>query len=216
MIKSLLYTNLNHYKNTIKFLIGIQIPENYINIVNLKSEFTKLKLPNNEFFFQVTKPNFKELKFKFKKLNPIIGVNSFVLGYVAKIIDIYISHSSIYYIKNKISTRIFFQSILNNFYNLSSDEILYFLILNNKNLVNNINPNLSTLNFGIGSFAALYDYSSFLNNNKNFNTYLSYYLNSSHKKYLIKRIENNLIDNIYCKKLYINDLYINSITNYKL
>jgi len=208
-----LFKNLNFYRNSILFFVGIQIPDNYENIKNFQYEFTKLELPNRKFFFQITKPNFSEIKFKFIKLDLVLGVNSFVLGYISKIIDIYISYSLNYHVQNKYQTHKFYELIFDDLYCVPGNEILDFLILNNKSLVENKNANKSLLNFGIGSFAALYDYSTFLKNNNKFNTFLGCYLNNENKKLLIRNIEKILIDNIYKKKLLLSDLFINNINH---
>ena len=103
-----------------------------------------------------------------------------------------------------------FKSILKDFYLINSQEILCNIMQNNYYFIKQENADPTTLEFGLGSFAALSDYLSF--EQKKFPLIENLYLYlTNNKKMVMKNIElelNNLIEN---DEIYKNDLYISTL-----
>jgi len=199
-------------KNTILYFLGMQIPENYKYLINFQINLKKL-INSGQYFNQIVTPNFSDLNYKFKKLDPILGVNTFVIGYIAKIIDINILNILP---KTKLSPsnikKIYFDT-LDKIYNVNGSEILNYIIFNNKNLTLNKNIHKFTLNFGVGSFAAILDYIEFQKYNNLNQVHLYNFLKEKDNENLINKLNATLYVQFNNKEIDKNKLFINSLCN---
>ena len=212
MSDKIISSNSKICKNTILYFLGMQMPENYKYLINFQINLKKI-IYSGRHFNQIVTPNLSELNYNFKKLDPISGVNTFVIGYIAKIIDINIlnilpnSKLSPSYIK-KIYT-----DILDKFYNTNGSEILDYIIFNNKNLTLNKNLYKFTLDFGVGSFAAILDYIEFEKYNNLSQVHLYNFLKEKDNTNLINKLEATLYVQFNNNEIKKNQLSINSLCN---
>jgi hypothetical protein len=201
--------NLEICKNTILYLLAIQIPGNS-KILNYKSKITKGTSPASTNFYQIVSPNLIMNNQKFTKLNIIDAADTFVKGYIAKMTDIYIMNNYTKFIAKKSQVPSMYRSVLNNFYFLSGSELLYYITLDNEQFIGNDYADTGIQRFGLGSFAALYDYENFEKNNLSLPNFLNLYL-TKNKDLIIQILEDKLIDHINKKEIYKNDLYITTL-----
>lgn len=201
--------NLEICKNTILYILSIQIPGNF-NIAKLKPRITIGISPASTNFYQIEKPNLIMNNQKFTHIELFDAADTFVLGYLAKLIDIYVMNNYSKFIAKKSQIPCMYRSILNNFYSLSGGEILHYIITDNEQFIENDNAGLNIQRFGIGSFAALHDYQKFENNKAVYPKFLNLYL-TKHKDIIIKILEERLIEQIDKKEIYKNDLYITTL-----
>ena len=202
--------NLEICKNTILYLLAIQIPNN-TNINKLKNKISKGISPTSNFFYQIEEPNLITSNQKFVHIDLIEGADKFVFGYVSKLIDIYIMNNYSKFIVKRIQILSMFKSVFHYFYKLSGSEMLHYLVVDNQEFIENDDANLNIQRFGLGSFAALYDYQKFEENKTYLPEFLSLYLIKS-KQLIINTLEKKLIAQINNKEIYKNDLYITTIS----
>ena len=202
--------NLEICKNSILYLLSIQIPGN-INLLEIKPNITRGISPASTFFNQIEKPNMILKEEKIIKLDLLSGADKFVLGYISKIIDIYIMNNYSKFIAKNSQIPLMFRSIFQNFYKLNGSEMLHYLILDNQEFIENDNAGLSIQRFGLGSFAALFDYQKFEDECLSKPEFLFLYLTSNKDK-IINILEEQLVYQINKKEIYKNDLYITTIS----
>ena len=202
--------NLNTCKNTILYQLALQIPGNRERIFRCDPKITCVKSSTGKIVKQVLNPNFVLFEKELVKLDLIDGVDAFVIGYLAKIIDVGVMNNYHKFITKNIQVPLMFKSILKDFYLINSQEILCNIMQNNYYFIKQENADPTTLEFGLGSFAALSDYLSF--EQKKFPLIENLYLYlTNNKKMVMKNIElelNNLIEN---DEIYKNDLYISTL-----
>ena len=210
MNNSIILKNLNLCKNTILYLLAIQIPGNRKQLLESSPKVIQLNSSAGTIFKQVANPNFTYLELKLINLDLVDGVDAFVIGYLAKTIDIGIMNNYQKFIAKNTQIPLMFRSIINNFYVIDGSEILCNIIQNNHYFIRQTAPDSTTLKFGLGSYAALNDYIKFEKNSSFFPKYLHLYL--THKKNIIMSdIEEQLNHEIYNKTIYKNDLFITTL-----
>ena len=87
MTNCIILKNLEICRNTILYLLAIQIPGNE-NIFNFKFKISKGVSPVNSYFNQIEEPNLTIRNYKLARLELIQGADKFVFGYFSKLIDI--------------------------------------------------------------------------------------------------------------------------------
>ena len=202
--------NLEICKNTILYLIGIQIPGNK-NLLNFKAKISRGVSPATTYFNQVEEPNLIMSDYKMVEVDLVDGADKFVIGYISKFIDIYVMNNYNKFITKNSQVPPMFRSILKNFYNLKGSEMLHYVVLDNQEFIENDNANLNVQRFGLGSYAALYDYQKFEDNKNSKPEFLYLYL-TKQKNIIINILEERLIEQIKNKEIYKNDLYITTIS----
>ena len=202
--------NLEICRNTILYLLANQIPGNE-NINDDKIKITKGVSPILSNFYQIEKPNLILKDTVLIKVDLIQGADKFVFGYISKLIDIYIMNNYPKFIAKKSQIPSMFKSVLNNFYSIKGSEILQYLIVDNHEFIENDNANKNIQKFGLGSYAALFDYQKFEDNLNCKPEFLFLYLTKK-KDIIINILEENLIHQINKKEIYKNDLYIITIS----
>jgi hypothetical protein len=88
MNNSIILKNLDLYKNTIIYLLAIQIPGNREQLLESSPKVIQLNSSARTIFKQIANPNFTYLEQKLINLDLVDGVYAFVIGYLAKTIDI--------------------------------------------------------------------------------------------------------------------------------
>ena len=202
--------NLEKCKNTILYLLAIQIPGNEA-ILSFEKKVSRGISPASTYFNQIVEPNLITTNHKIIHIDLIQGADKFILGYISKLTDIYIMNNYSKFIAKKSQIPSMFRSIFQNFYKLHGSEILHYLVVDNQEFIENDNANKNIQKFGLGSFAALYDYKKFEEDKKYLPEFLFSYL-TKQKNIIINIIEDSLIDQINKKDIYKNDLYITTIS----
>ena len=212
MVNQSLSSNIDLCLNTILYLVGLQIPGNYKKIINYGVNIKKVTSNKDYKFIQIEKPNLSNLNLKFEKLDSIKGSSSFVVGYISKIIDLNV-------INNIFNTRIYrsdikqiYLSIFNTFYKIGGEEIFDFAIFNNQNIMYNSDYSNITSQFGLGSYAAIWDHQLFERDFALNNGYLYSYLSDKDNTLLTRNLENVLIAQFNKKEIFKNHLFINSLS----
>ena len=202
--------NLDLCKNTILYLLAIQIPGNREGI--LKDDFKASNLISSAgtVVKNIEVPNLLIAEKGLSKLDLVDGVDPFVIGYLAKTIDIGIINNFNKFVTKNIQTPMMFRSIISNFYVINSSEILFNITQNNYYFIKQTDPDPTTLKFGLGSYASLIDYLNFESSNHQSRDSLFYYLTCNKKK-IIKDIESELNQQITKNDIYKNDLYISTL-----
>lgn len=210
MNSSVVLKSLNKCKNTTLYQLAMQIPGNRERVFKCTPKITYSNSSTGKIIKQVENPNFLLFEKELVKLDLMYGVDAFVIGYLAKTIDLGIMNNYHKFITKNLQVPLMFKSILKNFYIVDSQEILCNINQNNYYFINQKEPDSITLAFGLGSFAGLSDYLSFENSNYPVIESLYLYL-TDNKKMVMKNIEvelNKLIDN---DEIYKNDLYISTL-----
>ena len=202
--------NLDKCKNTLLYLLSLQIPGNREKIIKCEPKIIYCKSSAGTIIKQVENPNIFLFEKELVKLDLIDAADAFVIGYIAKTIDIGIMNNYQKFITKNIHVPIMFKSILRDFYIIDAQEILCNIIQNNYYFIKQTNADLTTLKFGLGSFAALNDYMSFEHNDYPSIESLYHYL-TGHKKLVMKNIEMELNKQIDNDEIYKNDLYISTL-----
>lgn len=209
MNNSITLKNLEICRNSILYFLLIQIPGNE-NIISSKKKFSKNKSPAGTLFYQVDEPKLTLSDININKIDLIDAADKFVLGYISKFIDIYVMNNYSKFIAKKSQVSSMYRSIFHSMYILSGAEILHYMINDNNEFIENDNANFNIQRFGIGSFAALYDYLQFTDDEITLPSFLNLYLTRS-KDLILKVLEEKLIEQINKKDIYKNDLYITTI-----
>ena len=209
MANCVVLKNLEICKNTILYLLASQIPGNE-NVISSNIKISKGISPASSAFKQIEKPN---LILEGKRLVPIDliqGADKFVFGYISKLTDIYVMNNYTKFIAKNSQIPSMFKSILHNFYAIRGSEMLHYLILDNQEFIENDDANLNIQRFGLGSYAALFDYQRFEDNLRCKPNFLFMYL-TKQKDIIVDILKENLINQINKKEIYKNDLYITTI-----
>ena len=202
--------NLDKCKNTLLYILSLQIPGNREKIFKCEPKITYCKSSAGTIIKQVENPNIALFEKELVRLDLLDAVDAFVVGYFAKTIDIGIMNNYQKFITKTLHVPIMFKSILRNFYAIDSQEILSNIIQNNYYFIKQTNADPTTLKFGLGSFAALSDYLNFEHNDHlNIRNLYNYLTNN--KKLVMKNIEMQLNRQIDKDEIYKNDLYISTL-----
>ena len=212
MFNQALSSNIDLCLNTILYLVGLQTPGNYKKIINYDVNIKKISSNNNCQFIQIEKPNLSNLDLKFDKLESIKGSNSFVIGYISKIIDLNITNNIINSRIYKSDIKQIYLSIFSTFYKISGEEIFDFAIFNNQNIMYNSDYSNVTSHFGLGSYAAIWDHQLFERDFALNNGYLYSYLSDKDNTLMMRNLENVLIAQFNKREIFKNHLFINSLS----
>ena len=202
--------NLDKCKNTLLYLLSLQIPGNREKIIEYETKITYCKSSAGTIIKQIENPNIFLFEKELIRLDLIDAADAFVIGYIAKTIDIGIMNNYQKFITKNIHIPIMFKSILRDFYIIDAQEILCNIIQNNYYFIKQTNADPTTLKFGLGSFAALNDYMSFEHDDYPGIESLYHYL-TGNKKIVMKNIEIELNKKITNDEIYKNDLYISTL-----
>ncbi len=212
MFNQALSSNIDLCLNTILYLVGLQTPGNYKKIINYDVNIKKISSNNNCQFIQIEKPNLSNLDLKFDKLESIKGSNSFVIGYISKIIDLNITNNIINSRIYKSDIKQIYLSIFSTFYKISGEEVFDFAIFNNQNIMYNSDYSNVTSHFGLGSYAAIWDHQLFERDFALNNGYLYSYLSDKDNTLMMRNLENVLIAQFNKREIFKNHLFINSLS----
>ena len=212
MFNQALSSNIDLCLNTILYLVGLQTPGNYKKIINYAVNIKKISSNNNCQFIQIEKPNLSNLDLKFDKLESIKGSNSFVIGYISKIIDLNITNNIINSRIYKSDIKQIYLSIFSTFYKISGEEVFDFAIFNNQNIMYNSDYSNVTSHFGLGSYAAIWDHQLFERDFALNNGYLYSYLADKDNTLMMRNLENVLIAQFNKREIFKNHLFINSLS----
>ena len=212
MFNQALSSNIDLCLNTILYLVGLQTPGNYKKIINYDVNIKKISSNNNCQFIQIEKPNLSNLDLKFDKLESIKGSNSFVIGYISKIIDLNITNNIINSRIYKSDIKQIYLSIFSTFYKISGEEVFDFAIFNNQNIMYNSDYSNVTSHFGLGSYAAIWDHQLFERDFALNNGYLYSYLADKDNTLMMRNLENVLIAQFNKREIFKNHLFINSLS----
>ena len=201
--------NLEICKNTILYFLGSQVPGNE-SILEGEIKLSKGISPASTQFYEIEEPNLIMMDKKIMHIDLIDAADTFVMGYISKTIDIYVMNNYSKFIAKKSQIPSMYRSIFQYFYSLTGSEVLHYIIRHNEQFIENDNANIGIQRFGLGSFAALYDYQKFEIDKYSKPSFLLLYLIKS-KNLIIKIIEEQLIEQIEKKNIYKNDLYITTL-----
>ena len=202
--------NLDLCKNTILYLLALQIPGNRESILKHDFKASNLISSAGTVVKNIEVPNLLIAEKGLSKLDLVDGVDPFVIGYLAKTIDIGIINNFNKFVTKNIQIPMMFRSIISNFYVINSSEILFNITQNNYYFIKQIDPDPTTLKFGLGSYAALIDYLNFEREKYQSRENLFHYLTCNKKK-VMKNIESGLNQQITNNDIYKNDLYISTL-----
>ena len=202
--------NLDLCKNTILYLLALQIPGNRESILKHDFKASNLISSAGTVVKNIEVPNLLIAEKGLSKLDLVDGVDPFVIGYLAKTIDIGIINNFNKFVTKNIQIPMMFRSIISNFYVINSSEILFNITQNNYYFIKQTDPDPTTLKFGLGSYAALIDYLNFERENHQSRENLFHYLTCNKKK-VMKDIESGLNQQITNNDIYKNDLYISTL-----
>ena len=202
--------NLDLCKNTILYLLALQIPGNRESILKHDFKVSNLISSAGTVVKNIEVPNLLIAEKGLSKLDLVDGVDPFVIGYLAKTIDIGIINNFNKFVTKNIQIPMMFRSIISNFYVINSSEILFNITQNNFYFIKQTDPDPTTLKFGLGSYAALIDYLNFERENYQSRENLFHYLTCNKKK-VMKDIESGLNQQITNNDIYKNDLYISTL-----
>tara|TARA_B100000676_G_scaffold287041_1_gene317194 strand:+ start:222 stop:872 length:651 start_codon:yes stop_codon:yes gene_type:complete len=202
--------NLDKCKNTLLYLLSLQIPGNREKILKCKPKIIYCESSAGTIVKQIVNPNIILFEKELVKIDLIDGADAFVIGYIAKTIDIGIMNNFKKFITKNIQIPLMFRSLIKDFYVVDAQEILCNIAQNNYYFINQIDPDENTLKFGLGSFAALSDYLNFEHNY--YPTFETLYLYLTYnKKIIMKNVEIEVNKKIDKNEIYKNDLYISTL-----
>ena len=202
--------NLDKCKNTLLYILSLQIPGNRDRIYKCEPKIIYCKSSSGNIIKQIENPNIILFENELVKLDLVDGADAFVIGYIAKTIDIGIMNNYQKFITKNIHIPIMFKTILRDFYIIDAQEILCNIMQNNYYFIKQTDADPTTLKFGLGSFAALSDYINF-EHNKNPSIESLYLYLTGNKKVIMKNIEMELNRQIDRDEIYKNDLYISTL-----
>jgi len=202
--------NLDKCKNTLLYLLSLQIPGNREKILKCEPKVIYCESSAGTIVKQIVNPNIILFEKELVKIDLIDGADAFVIGYIAKTIDIGIMNNYKKFITKNIQIPLMFRSLIKDFYVVDAQEILCNIAQNNHYFINQIDPDENNLKFGLGSFAALSDYLNFEHNY--YPTFETLYLYlTDNKKIIMKNVEIEVNKKIDKNEIYKNDLYISTL-----
>ena len=107
--------NLDKCKNTLLYLLSLQIPGNREKIIKCEPKIIYCKSSAGTIIKQVENPNIFLFEKELVKLDLIDATDAFVIGYIAKTIDIGIMNNYQKFITKNIHVPIMFKTILRDF-----------------------------------------------------------------------------------------------------
>ena len=116
MNSSVVLKSLNKCKNTTLYQLAMQIPGNRERIFKCTPKITYSTSSTGKIIKQVENPNFLLFEKELVKLDLMYGVDAFVIGYLAKTIDLGIMNNYHKFITKNLQVPLMFKSILKNFY----------------------------------------------------------------------------------------------------
>ena len=123
--------NLELCKNTILYLLALQIPGNREGILQDDFKASNFSSSAGTVVKNIEVPNLLIAEKGLSKIDLVDGADPFVIGYLAKTIDIGIINNFNKFVTKNIHIPMMFRSIISNFYVINSSEILFNITQNN-------------------------------------------------------------------------------------